>query len=276
MAVLPIKLFNSPKIDHSRRHENPQQLKANLNEALLQAAALGHPTTVEILLQQGADFRAFTRDKETPLMLAAQKGHIAVMQILIAIQLKQEPLFAHPRRDQFYHYTNNPEVLETLRKSKLPPNTYSTPYARYLRVCDLIKKLVSEPENPEKQIIGPQIFFLMQHPLRSTQNQLQNDNSSLVVSLIGITLHHGKNDKRTKEMLKFLLEKASPLLQLNGTSQQTLSEGYVIPEYMSLECITPGNNHPPGTLIKTSTFLQQKNLHETARFVRELHGESLE
>ncbi len=55
-----------------------------LDRALLVAALMGHDKVLSLLLDAGADINSATEDGETPLMLAAQKGRMETVHLLVA------------------------------------------------------------------------------------------------------------------------------------------------------------------------------------------------
>ena len=61
-----------------------QPLKNSDNTLLLSAASQGNPDTVALLLEKGADPDIGNRNKFTPLMVAADAGHAAVVDHLLA------------------------------------------------------------------------------------------------------------------------------------------------------------------------------------------------
>jgi ankyrin repeat protein len=50
---------------------------------LIQASFLGHPATVEVLLERGANCETRERSSFTPLILAAMAGHVEIIDILL-------------------------------------------------------------------------------------------------------------------------------------------------------------------------------------------------
>lgn len=56
---------------------------SKIDEALVIAAADGCKDTVEALIYKGADIESYALDGLTPLMAAAQNGHLTVVQLLI-------------------------------------------------------------------------------------------------------------------------------------------------------------------------------------------------
>jgi hypothetical protein len=81
-VVITASLGGLKPVEFTLTANAPATRKMDLE--LLTAARKGDSTTVETLLNQGADVSAMTERGETPLMFAAQSDHIETVMILLA------------------------------------------------------------------------------------------------------------------------------------------------------------------------------------------------
>jgi hypothetical protein len=207
----------------------------SLGETLLHTAVRrGDSEAVRILLIKWADITIPNKQGDTPLTLAAMEGHREIALQLISAQQTKARAFKHPRRDNFGAF----KLFDVLIESTLDPDSYSTPYLRYLKTKEMITDYVSS-----KDIATLTLTSLLRTHLSRSPHDNSPDGTLPLDALIGIAMYASTNDDRALSMMRFLLNR-----------------GAKFHEYA--RC-------PDGTIVKTDVFAERRYLPKTAAFLRE-------
>lgn len=84
LILLPLVVFMSACASQSQPVTLSPEALAEADALLISAAGDGEKRRVQLLLSAGADVNASDRDGYTPVMRAAEKGHLSVVKVLLA------------------------------------------------------------------------------------------------------------------------------------------------------------------------------------------------